>query len=270
MSIQITSTIWKGSVRSGSRLLMLLALGDNANDEGICWPLVNTLAYKCRVKERAAQTILAHLQRTGDIYYEQARGRAHSNRFCLVTALDPDQARRTLSKWFGLKPKQVDAILKRVQSFASIRAQQLDAKPRDKFEEQVREIAREAQSHVKKTREFAPRTVINSHQPSGTISEPSTTPAPKTRAKTRTRVVAADESILKSLDQLRIEEPTRTELAQLPHVSTEYLDQLIKHADRNDHLGVGFYVQQIRAKWSPPRRKNENWYADKYERFIIK
>jgi hypothetical protein len=38
MSIKVMSQVWEHSTRKGTRLLLLLALADFANDEGICYP----------------------------------------------------------------------------------------------------------------------------------------------------------------------------------------------------------------------------------------
>lgn len=59
--------VWKRSQHSGSALLMLLAIGDFADDEGRAYPAVATLARKVRVKPRAANYTLRELQDSGEL-----------------------------------------------------------------------------------------------------------------------------------------------------------------------------------------------------------
>lgn len=59
--------VWKRSQHSGSALLMLLAIGDFADDEGRAYPSVATLARKVRVKPRAANYTLRELQDSGEL-----------------------------------------------------------------------------------------------------------------------------------------------------------------------------------------------------------
>ena len=49
------SQAWEDERVRGTELLLLLALCDFANDEGVCFPSVNRLAKRCRVEKRAVQ-----------------------------------------------------------------------------------------------------------------------------------------------------------------------------------------------------------------------
>lgn len=61
MSIKIMSHIWEHAEQAGTALLMLLALADNANEDGICWPGISYLARKTRMSERQAQRLIKKL-----------------------------------------------------------------------------------------------------------------------------------------------------------------------------------------------------------------
>jgi hypothetical protein len=67
MSIRVMSQVWEESEHSGGKLLVLLALADAANDEGICWPSIATLALKSRMSERNVQRLLRELELSGEI-----------------------------------------------------------------------------------------------------------------------------------------------------------------------------------------------------------
>lgn len=76
MSVHISSWVWKHSWHSGSDLLILLAMADMANDEGLCWPSVATLCERGRMSERNVQYSLRKLEDSGSITTVQRRGRA--------------------------------------------------------------------------------------------------------------------------------------------------------------------------------------------------
>ena len=67
MSIEVMTAVWRNAEMRGAPLLVLLALADYANDQGVCWPSLMTLALKSRVSERQVRRILRSLERSGDI-----------------------------------------------------------------------------------------------------------------------------------------------------------------------------------------------------------
>ena len=74
MSIEAMSWVWKHADVSGATLLVLLALADYANHNGICWPGVEALAEKARVSERYVRDLLGDLERDGFIVRELNTG----------------------------------------------------------------------------------------------------------------------------------------------------------------------------------------------------
>lgn len=67
MSVDITSWIWKYSPTKGSKRLVLLSLADNANDQGYCWPSIDSIAQRCRMTRRYIINILQELEAEGHI-----------------------------------------------------------------------------------------------------------------------------------------------------------------------------------------------------------
>ena len=62
MSIRIMSAVWESAPVEGGSLLGLLAMADFANENGICWPSVPSLARKSRLSERQVQRVLRDLE----------------------------------------------------------------------------------------------------------------------------------------------------------------------------------------------------------------
>ena len=79
MSIKVMSIIWERSERSGSELLLLLALADHADDSGNCYPSVARLAAKTRMSERSVQYMLRSLVESGELQIQQGGGRSNTN-----------------------------------------------------------------------------------------------------------------------------------------------------------------------------------------------
>ena len=57
--------------------IVLLALSDNANDEGLCWPSVTTLKNKCGMDERTIQRVITRLADAGHVTVNVRPGRSN-------------------------------------------------------------------------------------------------------------------------------------------------------------------------------------------------
>jgi hypothetical protein len=71
MSIKWSGMVWHNSQQTGSALLVLLAIADHANDDGICWPSVARLARMARVSERQCQRLISQLVDAGELAVER-------------------------------------------------------------------------------------------------------------------------------------------------------------------------------------------------------
>lgn len=74
MSVEAITYVWQTAQEQSTRLLMMLALADFADEFGECWPGIEALAQKVRVKIRNAQTLLKKLQERGAIEIEYNNG----------------------------------------------------------------------------------------------------------------------------------------------------------------------------------------------------
>jgi hypothetical protein len=80
MSIHLTSAVWKHSRQKKSGgLLVLLAIADYANERGIAWPAVSTLARKARMSPRNVQRWLRCLERDGELKVLRNQGKCGAN-----------------------------------------------------------------------------------------------------------------------------------------------------------------------------------------------
>lgn len=75
MSTKLMTAIWDDSTTKGLNLFVLIAMADNANDQGICWPSVATIAHKVRVNERTVQRAIRELAEGGHLTIQPGGGR---------------------------------------------------------------------------------------------------------------------------------------------------------------------------------------------------
>lgn len=83
MSILISSKVWESGPEKQSQLLVMLALADFANDAGVCWPSMETLALKVRMTERGTRKIVGTLKADGWISVKIGGGRHGCNEYTL-------------------------------------------------------------------------------------------------------------------------------------------------------------------------------------------
>jgi len=86
MSIKIMTAVWDREDLSSTQKLVLLALADWANDEGLCWPSINRLAIKASLTTRAVQKTIRSLEDAGFIRREEVLGKG--NRYWISTPLN--------------------------------------------------------------------------------------------------------------------------------------------------------------------------------------
>ncbi|PHS21753.1 MAG: hypothetical protein COA84_15170 [Robiginitomaculum sp.] len=99
MSIKIMSKIWEDGPQKHGALLVILVLADRADDDGVCWPAINTIAKKARMTTRSAQRNIRDLEAAGWLTIQTGGGRKGSNKYII----NPD-ARVTPDKKTPLTP----------------------------------------------------------------------------------------------------------------------------------------------------------------------
>ena len=74
MSIRIMTAVWDTTLPDSEKIV-LLALADCANDEGWCWPGMETLAAKCSKSDRTVQKAISALCAAGHLTRIERPGR---------------------------------------------------------------------------------------------------------------------------------------------------------------------------------------------------
>ncbi len=90
MSIRTMDRVWKSSRKSGGKLLLLLAIADFANDNGMAYPGIETLSEKTRQSRRTVQRQLSELETSQELAIEPGTGRSNTNTYWVLAGLDPN------------------------------------------------------------------------------------------------------------------------------------------------------------------------------------
>lgn len=83
MSVRVSSLVWDNGPTKAADRLMMLALADNSDDNGLAWPGMTRLAAKCCVGENAARATIRRLEGEGWLRVEVGGGSGRSNRYHL-------------------------------------------------------------------------------------------------------------------------------------------------------------------------------------------
>lgn len=88
MSVKIMGQVFYLSGLSPAEKLTFLALADHADDEGVCWPSIDTIALKCCQSARNVRRTIRNLEELGQIVTKPSTGRK-TNRYILTP--NPDK-----------------------------------------------------------------------------------------------------------------------------------------------------------------------------------
>ncbi|HCG1164189.1 TPA: helix-turn-helix domain-containing protein [Pseudomonas aeruginosa] len=76
MSTIIMSACWPLQGMSPAQKSVLISLADQANDQGVCWPAVDSIATRCCLSKRAVQQAIKWLRSVGIVSVEERQGRS--------------------------------------------------------------------------------------------------------------------------------------------------------------------------------------------------
>lgn len=89
MAINVMSWVWRESQSSGADLLVLLAIADQAHEDGDgAWPSVRTLAGRARVSDRTVQRCINSLVLLGELEIRKGVGRNGVNVYRIIMATE--------------------------------------------------------------------------------------------------------------------------------------------------------------------------------------
>lgn len=113
MSIRVMSRVWAESKHKEGTLLILLAIADFADDNGVAYPAMATLAVKARMTTRNAQLAVRRLTRAGELRVDVGAGPRGCNLFrvSLATGVQLALGGGEKSDTKGVKPASSEPSL---------------------------------------------------------------------------------------------------------------------------------------------------------------
>ena len=134
MSGRATTAVYDHSTHDASRLLVMLAIANAANDAQVAWPGMDEIARNARISERQAQNVLRDLEASGELYRSLGGGRRNTTRYLITLGLDEMRLAATLVQWFDVKADQAGEIA--AQCIARMTKAKADAPPAEVNEKQ--------------------------------------------------------------------------------------------------------------------------------------
>lgn len=95
MSIKLMTSVWEREDLNQTQKLILLALADWANDEGLCWPSINRLAIKTSMAARSVQRIIRQLEDMQFVRRDEVTGKG--NRYWISIPLTECHPRHSVT-----------------------------------------------------------------------------------------------------------------------------------------------------------------------------
>lgn len=89
MSLKWLNTVWNGSKHKGGDLLGLMAIADEANDDGIAKPNIINIAHKMRMNERTASRIVTRISQGNELAVALNPG--YRSTYCLLVSRPPEE-----------------------------------------------------------------------------------------------------------------------------------------------------------------------------------
>jgi hypothetical protein len=123
MSIRRMTAVWEQSAHKGNELLLLLALADNANDDGYCWPSIDTLAGKTRLSRSTVIRLCEKVEESGELFISHSR--RHGNKYLVIVGMQLVQVATSLKTYFKLNEVAISAKLQLIEN----RQQSYSSKP---------------------------------------------------------------------------------------------------------------------------------------------
>jgi len=96
MSIKVMTRVWEESKHKGSELLLLLAIADNARDDGHAWPGLSVLSGKTRLSRQTLSKKLENLVESGELYIHAQKGFVHH--YAVLVGLSPEEKAAVIDK----------------------------------------------------------------------------------------------------------------------------------------------------------------------------
>jgi hypothetical protein len=98
MSIKIMTRVWAESKAKSSKLLLLLAIADFADDNGFAWPGMDTLAEKIRMTTQSVRNLTQDLMQAGELVKISRADQGRTNLYIVMTGITDEELKSARDK----------------------------------------------------------------------------------------------------------------------------------------------------------------------------
>ena len=255
MSIEMMTLVWRHSRNKGGVLLMELAIADHSHDDGTgAFPSVARLTRYARQSERNVQYLLRKLVNSKEVSVQPNAGPRGTNIFTINVPL-LKRAPDVIEGGAKIAPVQSFAPVKKVAPVKKLAPVKKIARGVQSSARGVQKRARGVQKRVKhRVQSVAPEPEPSLEPSDRTVKEPSSSRA--TRSPHSAEQV--DRHWQMMMMNFGIEPLVAKEIAEMPHVTPEYLQTWIAYNNKDmerkmqagrdkDILGPGFFVKHLKA-----------------------
>lgn len=127
MGVATTTRVWEHSKQEDSALVVLLALADWADGDGISWYKIDKIAERCRKGIRQTQYLIERLEDSGELFRQVGRGRGNSSIYTVLSGRSETDIADILIRRFKKSLDDAKAV-------ASILTQKQKVQPKEKVQ----------------------------------------------------------------------------------------------------------------------------------------
>jgi len=158
MSIKRMVAVWEHSQASRNALLLLLALSDNADDDGYCWPGIEYLAHKIRMTPQSVINLTARLEELGELHV--LHNRRYGNKYLVTTGFTTEAEFMPGLLKMGYSEEEAEALTKKL-----LHQRGFSSDVKDNLSSEVKEVLEEPSKNPQGTVNNAPEAPNSSSQP---------------------------------------------------------------------------------------------------------
>lgn len=141
MSIGVMSWVWKDSKATGTDKFVLLAIADNAWDDGSnAWPSVATISRKTGLSTRTVQRCIQNLHDINELQTIDRPG--HSNLYRVIMGCSTEKSKYPVNKSAGKLPveKKRDEIWDAIMSVCGVNSDTINSQERGRHNRAVKAL----------------------------------------------------------------------------------------------------------------------------------
>jgi hypothetical protein len=187
MSIRCMSKVWESSKQKGSKLLLLLAIADFADDGGYAYPSMQTLAEKIRMSRNSVNRLVGELVESKELYCVSRRDKGRSNRYVVTIGLSDEQFVGSLVK-AGKTREEALRVVEEAKETGGVSQDDTCTNPEDGCNTAMEQGCNTAMEQGCNTAMVQGCNTAMVHDPSLTVTEPSPNPGSGASEKHRQRL----------------------------------------------------------------------------------